>query len=139
MKYKILIILCFILFATLLACKKTKTDLSWEQKLINNKWEPLSLDKRRIIYIPIFEFNEGNRGKSYLIESVEKKDEFGWEIRRKELRLFYDKAPSDYNIGQDKYNSKALFRIKSVNDSIVELTHLSASGYASDYLLRKIN
>ena len=136
---KIFTILIIIVFCTtFFACKQTEEDLRWQEILTSKKWEPIGLDKKRVVLMPIFEFNENNRGKSYLHLESTNKDEFGWEIRKKEMRLYYDKAAMEYQIGQDQYNSKALFRIRSANDSLVEVTHLSKAGYETNYTLRKI-
>jgi hypothetical protein len=132
------LILIGIFFIAFSACKKTEKDLEWEGMLIDKIWEPVGLDGTRIMFMPILEFNDDNRGKSYLHKDSEHKDNFGWEIRRKELRLYYDKAPMEYQIGQDKYNSKALFRINSVSDNEIKVTHLAQSGYETEYLFRKI-
>ncbi|MDR2835676.1 MAG: hypothetical protein LBV69_05685 [Bacteroidales bacterium] len=131
-------IILIVIVVSLVGCKKTDQDIEWEQKLIGFQWEPIDNIGNRIWYVPILEFNEESRGKSYIRLSSENKDEFGWEIRNKELRLFYDKAPSDYSIGQDQYNSKALFQIKTVSENIVEVAQLTSGGYELSYSFRKI-
>ena len=138
MKKIFILLIVFIFSITFFACKQTEEDLRWQEILTNKKWETVGTDKKRVAWMPIFEFNEKNRGKSYLHLQSANKDAFGWEVRRKEMRLYYDKAPMEYQIGQDQYNSKALFRVRSANDSLVEVTHLSKAGYETDYTLRKI-
>lgn len=137
MKKKLLIIfaLGLILFS---ACKKTETDLEWEKSIMGYKWEPKDKNNNRIYYMPIFEFGEDSRGKSYLNLNSTDIDEFGWEIRRKQMRLYYDRGPTEYSIGQDKYNSKAIFQVNSIVDSILSMTHLTNTGYEVDYYFYKI-
>ena len=140
MKNIFYLILCFvILFLTVVSCKKTEKDIEWENKLKGFKWEAIDKNNNKMFNIPIFVFEDNNDGYSYLNEQQEIIDKFGWEIRKKELRLFYDKAPKNYVIGQDKYNSKAIFIIKSFKtDDKVEVSQLTQGDYQLEYSLQKI-
>lgn len=130
----VIFLLTLLLFSS---CKKTESDIQWEEALTGHSWEPRTNANARIYYMPILEFGEDNRGKSYLTTNSTV-NEFGWEIRQKQMRLYYDEAPSEYSIGQDKYNSKAIFRVNSLKDSVLDVSHLTSTGYEVNYKFYKI-
>ena len=61
-----------------------------------------------------------------------------WEIRRKQLNIYYKEAVSGYNIGYNQYNSRALIHIRKVAENEVLVSQLYNSGAQSDYKLLRI-
>ncbi|PLX06269.1 MAG: hypothetical protein C0596_17500 [Marinilabiliales bacterium] len=131
-----IIALIVILSQVLVFCGKTETDIQWEEDL-QAFWVPVGSDYTIMTDMPSYEFLDGNRGASYYT-SFEQPDSFSWEIKRGQLKIYYDKAPA-YYIGYDKYNSRSLFRIESFNDNdtIVDLIQFFSSGYQTDFYLVK--
>ncbi|MDR2008891.1 MAG: hypothetical protein LBQ22_00210 [Bacteroidales bacterium] len=116
-------------------CGKTDTDKEWEETLIGywipqdesgNKWDPCYL------------FKEGHRGESFIRKHPDNRDEFGWEIKRKQLKTFYDKAPS-YLIGYDKYNRQGVYKIKSVEQDKIKVIQMTSDGLQREYFLVRGN
>lgn len=134
---KILVILMIIsLSQVFVFCGKSDTDIKWEED-IQAFWIPAGDDYTVLTDMPSYLFLENNRGASYYT-SFETPDSFSWEIKRGQIKIYYDKAPS-YYIGYDKYNSRSLFRIESFNDNdtIIDVIQFFSSGYQKDYYLIK--
>ncbi len=133
--YKV-IILIVILSQGLMFCGKTDADLQWEEDL-QAFWIPVGSDYQILADMPSYLFLEDNRGASFLA-SFEAPDSFSYEVKRGQLKIYYDRAP-DYYIGYDKYNSRSLFRINSFNDNdtIVDLIQFFSSGYQKDFYFKK--
>ncbi|MDY0315880.1 MAG: hypothetical protein RBR32_12465 [Bacteroidales bacterium] len=115
-------------------CGKTDTDLEWETKILGF-WTPTGNDNNPLFDMPNYKFEKEGRGISFL-SSVQKADSFSWEIKRTELKIYYDNAPS-YYIGYDKYNSRSLFKIKSVNDTSFYVIQYFGTGYQKEYFMKK--
>ncbi len=132
----IIIILTILLSYTFTNCGKTDTDIKWEED-IQAFWVPVGSDYKILPNTPSYEFKANNRGASYY-SGFEDADSFGWEIKRSQLKIFYDKAPT-YYIGYDKYNSRSLFKIKDFkdNDTIIELIQFFNSGVQKSFYLVK--
>ena len=115
---------------------KTDADVEWEED-IKAFWVPAGDDYTILTDMPSYLFLDNNRGASYYT-SYETPDSFSWEIKRGQIKIYYDKAP-DYYIGYDKYNRRSLFRIESFNDNdtIIDVIQFFSSGYQKDYYLIK--
>ncbi len=137
-KSLIIILIIILLSQTFMFCGKTDTDIQWEED-IQAFWVPVGSDYNYLTSSPSYLFLDENRGASFLT-SFETADSFSWEIKRGQLKIYYDKAPA-YYIGYDKYNSRSLFRINSFNDNdtIIDVIQFFSSGYQSDYFLVKSN
>jgi hypothetical protein len=120
----------------LVFCGKTETDLQWEED-IKAFWIPVGDDNQVAVELPSYLFMDDNRGVSYYT-SFEVADSFNWEIKRGQLKIYYDEAPV-YYIGYDKYNSRSLMKIKSFNDNdtIIDVVMFFSSGYQKDFYLVK--
>lgn len=133
LKYSILgMILIFTFIFTF--CGKTETDLEWETKILGY-WTPTGTDNKPIFDMPNYKFDEKGRGISFLSD-VSKADSFAWEIKRTELKIYYDHAPK-YYVGYDKYNSRSLFKIKSMSDTAFFVIQYFGTGYQKEYYMKK--
>lgn len=130
----IILIIILLITVSFNSCKKTDTDKEWESKL-RGFWVPVN--NNDVVYesMPSFVFEGGNKGWSFLDDTT-RHDVFKWEIKRKQLKLYYDRAPS-YDIGEDKYNSKALIKINSFEEGKMSVSQFSYGGYQKDYYLKK--
>ncbi|MDD2386452.1 MAG: hypothetical protein PHP52_06675 [Bacteroidales bacterium] len=115
-------------------CGKTDTDEEWEQN-IKAFWVPVNAEYQIMVDMPSYLFLDDNRGASFYT-SFELADSFNWEILRGQLKIYYDESPS-YYYGYDKYNSRYLFRIKSFNDTIIDVVQYLNSGFQKDYYFLK--
>jgi hypothetical protein len=136
MKRKQIVILIIIvgLSQILIFCGKSDTDIVWETDVLGY-WTPIGTDYQPVLDMPTYKFDANSRGASYYAP-FEAKDSFSWEIKRSQLKIYYDNAPT-YYIGYDKYNSRSLFKIKSVNDTSISVIQFYSTGYQKDYYLRK--
>lgn len=136
MNKKSLLVLAIIvaLSQVLVFCGKTDTDLEWEESF-QGYWVPVDNTNTPIFDMPSYSFLDDNRGVSYFTSFVEA-DSFSWEIKRGQLKIYYDRAPS-YYIGYDKYNSRSVFKINSVNDTAINVTQFFSTGYQKEYNMLK--
>jgi len=135
MKNKIIILIILIaLSQVFLFCGKTDTDIQWEED-IQGYWVPTGTDYLPVIDMPTYLFLDNNRGASYYAP-FEDIDSFSWEIKRTQLKIYYDAAPA-YYIGYDKYNSRSLFKIKSVTDTSISVTQFFGTGFQKEYYMKK--
>ncbi len=122
----------FILFFT--NCGESDADLEQQEKMIGY-WKPVNSQGNDIPEIPKYVFLENNRGVS-IYEPFNSTDSFGWEVRRKQLKIYYDKAP-DYYIGYDNYNTRSLFKIKEFTDTAMYVIQFFSTGYQKEYYLKR--
>jgi hypothetical protein len=115
-----------------LNCGQTDEDVVWQTGL-KGYWIPVDTTGQIVMDIPTYLFLDNNRGASYYT-SATVADSFNWEIKRAQLKIYYDEAPS-YYIGYDKYNSRSLFKIKSMSDTVVSVVQFFSSGYQKEYRL----
>lgn len=134
-KKSILVLATIIALSQVLVfCGKTDTDLEWEESLIGY-WIPVDDLNNPLFDMPSYSFFDDTRGVSYYT-SFEEADTFSWEIKRGQLKLYYDRAPS-YHIGYDKYNSRSVFKINSVHDTAINVTMFLSSGYQKEFNMLK--
>jgi len=127
-------IILIILSQFLVFCGKTDTDVQWEEDIIGY-WIPIGNDNLPVDNMPTYKFNLNSRGASHYAPSGDV-DSFGWEIKRAQLKIYYDVAPS-YYIAYDKYNSRSLFKITDLNDTSVSVIQFYSAGYQKEYYMRK--
>ncbi len=130
----LILILLTILSQTLMFCGKTDTDLEWEED-IQGYWVPTGTDYLPVADMPTYKFDANSRGASYYAP-FQDIDSFSWEIKRTQLKIYYDEAPA-YYIGYDKYNSRSLFKIREVNDTSISVTQFFSTGYQKEYYMKK--
>ena len=65
-------------------------------------------------------------------------DTLKWEVRRKQMNIYYSKAVEGYYIGYNQYNSRSLMHIRKVEENEVSVSQLYNSGVQSDYKLVRI-
>lgn len=136
MKTKISIVILIIALSQLLIfCGKTDTDIQWTDE-IQAYWVPMGTDYSPVLDMPSYKFDANNRGASYF-STVNDVDSFSWEIKRAQLKIYYDKAPTAYYIGYDKYNSRSLFKIKYINDTALKVIQFFGTGYQKEYYMLK--
>jgi hypothetical protein len=126
MKTKITIYL-LLMSAIVISCGKTDEDIQMEEDILG-VWQAFDANGDAERNIPIYTFMEENEGTTSL---GDKTDEMHWEIKRAQLKVYYDKSP-DYVIGYDKYNSRSLFQIHSLVDDYLELTMYYNDGFQAD-------
>lgn len=135
MKLKISIVILLIALSQLLIfCGKTDSDIQWAED-IHGYWIPMGTDNRPVLDMPTYKFDANDRGASYYAPYSDI-DSFSWEIKRAQLKIYYDKAPA-YYIGYDKYNSRSLFKIKSMNDTSVMVVQFFGTGFQKEYYMLK--
>lgn len=127
-------ILLILLSQFFLFCGKTETDIQWEEDILGY-WIPIGDDNNPVENMPTYKFNTNSRGASHYAPSSDV-DSFGWEIKRAQLKIYYDDAPS-YYIGYDKYNSRSLFKITDLTDTSVSVIQFYSAGYQKEYHMRK--
>ncbi len=115
-RYYISLILIFFV-VSFTNCKKTQEDRD-NEKLIVGKWISTNTSTGVIDTI-VYNFNSDNNGNSIYNNST---DAFKWEIKHSMLNTYYKKSPS-YLIGNDQYNSKGMYKINSINDSVIVVVH----------------
>lgn len=118
-------------------CGPSATDLEWEGTL-KGYWKPVNEETgERYTAIPYYHFGDDAQGatKYYKYDTT---DTMVWEIRRKQLNIYYKEAVSGYNIGYNQYNSRALIHIRKVAENEVLVSQLYNSGAQSDYKLLRI-
>lgn len=77
-------------------------------------------------------FNSDNTGSSRRFGHI---DPFTWEVKKGFLRTYYKSAPK-YQIGEDKYNSRGVYRIISLNENKASMEQHLYGGYVSNITLR---
>lgn len=136
MNKKSIIVLVIIISLSqfLVFCGKTEADLQWETD-IEGYWIPSDNLNEPLFDMPSYFFLEANRGVSYFT-NFQEADSFSWEIKRGQLKLYYDRAPS-YYIGYDKYNSRSVFKIEAVTDTSISVIQFFSTGYQKEYNMLK--
>lgn len=134
-KIKILILLCLIVLVALFTnCGKSDTDVEWEERIIGY-WKPVNSNMQDIQEIPKYIFLKDNRGASFY-EPFNSTDSFGWEIKRGQLKIYYDNPPQ-YYIGYDNYNTRSLFKIEEFSDTIISIIQFFSTGFQKEYKLKR--
>ncbi|MFP4664697.1 MAG: hypothetical protein ACLFM1_09745 [Bacteroidales bacterium] len=121
----------FLLLAALifmLSCGKNDEDLAKEEKLLGH-WIAYDDNGNQEQNIPEYFFEEDNEGYTSLDGSHE---EMNWEVVGGQLKVYYDKAPENYLIGYDKYNSRSLFQIHELEDDYLHVTQFYNDGFQAD-------
>jgi hypothetical protein len=119
------------------SCGKTDLDKEWEEKL-KGYWVPTGTDGKEIEYLPKYIFESENNGSSFLTGEYSKRDKFKWEIKRKELNIYYDEAPSGaIDITSDKYGIRTRMRIETFDDTKVSVVLMNFNGYQRTFKLVK--
>lgn len=128
MKSKIQIILGLVIMAIIFSsCGQTDEDIEMEKDILG-EWTAYDDEGNVEISIPVYIFRTNNEGETYLNSS---RDDMRWEIVRGQLKVYYDEAP-DYYIGYDKYNSRSLFHIKSLDGNVLKVTQFYNDGFQAN-------
>jgi hypothetical protein len=127
MKAKHIIMLALPLFILFAGCNQTEEDIRMEEDIIGY-WIAKDSNGDPENNIPRYMFGEDNEGYTELNNA---KDSMTWEIKRGELKVYYQKAP-DYIIGYDKYNSRSLFLIHKLEDDYLKVTQYYNDGFQAD-------
>ena len=132
LSFLLLLTISFVLFT---GCGQTDTDIEHEAMLIGS-WYPVDTDGDTLesYNVPQYHFDTDHNGYS---KGNNSEDEFKWEVRRGQIKIYYDKAP-DYHIGYDKYNSQSLMRIKEITENWFEVTQFYSDGFQSDLKFNRI-
>ncbi|MGC9331814.1 MAG: hypothetical protein ACP5DZ_08075 [Bacteroidales bacterium] len=123
----IIIILALPFFILMAGCGKTDEDIRMEEDIIGY-WIAKDSNDDIENNIPRYMFGEDNKGYTELSNAL---DSMTWEIKRGELKVYYDKAPG-YIIGYDKYNSRSLFLIHKLEGDYLKVTQYYYNGYQSN-------
>lgn len=135
-KSVVALVLFLLAFAVLFSgCGQTEEDIEHETMLIGS-WYPVGNDGDTLVSynVPQYHFDTDHNGYS---KGNNSEDEFKWEVRRGQIKIYYDKAP-DYHIGYDKYNSQSLMRIKEITENWFEVTQFYSDGFQSDLKFNRI-
>ncbi len=128
MKSKFQIILGLAIMAIIFSsCGQTDEDIQMEKDILG-EWTAYDDDGNVEISIPVYIFKTNNEGETYLNSN---RDDMRWEIVRGQLKVYYDEAP-DYYIGYDKYNSRSLFQIKSLDGNVLKVTQFYNDGFQAN-------
>ncbi len=122
-------LLTILMLTSLIACKPSTEDLRMSEDILGC-WQARDKNGNPQIGIPYYYFDTDNKGFTTL-DGVEK-DNMKWEIKKKQLNVFYEQSVANYTIGYDNYNSRSLFRIKSVTTEKFKATIFYHSGLQSD-------
>lgn len=115
-------------------CGPSDLDLQWEDSL-KGYWKPINEETGEICSsIPFYHFGDSAKGATrfYRYEST---DTMLWEVRRRQMNIYYEKAVDGYYIGYNQYNSRSLMHIRQVTDTMILVSQLFNSGFQSDYAL----
>lgn len=135
MKVKILIFVLAALFTY--GCGPSATDRELESS-IKGYWKPINENSGELCTsIPFYHFGDSAKGatKYYKFDYT---DTMLWEIRRRQMNVYYEEAVDGYYIGYNQYNSRALIHIRSISENEVRMSQLFNSGYQTDYKLVRI-
>ena len=137
---RLIIILAIVLPAFVIcttSCGPSKTDLEWEE-IMKGYWKPINEETGELcVSIPYFHFGDNANGSSKYYK-YDYTDTMKWEVRRKQMNIYYEKAVEGYYIGYNQYNSRALMHVRSVSENEVLMSQLYNSGMQSDYKLVRI-
>ncbi len=122
-------LLTALMLTSLIACKPSAEDLKMSEDILGC-WQARDKNGNPQIGIPYYYFDTDNKGFTTL--DGKEKDNMRWEIKKKQLNVFYDKAPENYFVGYDKYSSRSLFRIKSLNTEKFNATIFYYNGLQAD-------
>ncbi len=114
------------------SCKPTDEDYE-NSEIILGYWEPIDSKGDIIDQLPKYYFDTANNGHSSMGSLT---NDFKWEIRRAQLKIYYDKSPS-YYIAYDKYNSRSLMRINEVTPDMFRVTQFYGDGFQTDITFRR--
>lgn len=125
------------LFVGTIGCGPSNTDLEWEE-VMKGYWKPINEETGELCTsIPYYHFgDEANGATKYY--KYDYTDTMKWEIRRKQMNVYYQKAVEGYYIGYNQYNSRSLMHIRKVSQNEVSMSQLYNSGVQSDYKLVRI-
>ena len=118
-------------------CGPSDTDLEWQETL-KGYWKPVNEETGELCTsIPLFHFGDSANGatKYYKYDYT---DTMKWDVRRKQMNIYYKKAVDGYYIGYNQYNSRSLMHIRKVSQNEVSVSQLYNSGVQSDYKLVRI-
>ena len=119
------------------ACGPSKQDLQWEDAL-KGYWKPINEETgATCTSIPFYHFGDDANGSTRYYK-YSRTDTMLWEVRRKQLNIYYKEAVDGYYIGYNQYNSRSLIHIREVSDTMILVSQLFNSGYQSDYALVRI-
>ncbi|MBO4614293.1 MAG: hypothetical protein J5709_04180 [Bacteroidales bacterium] len=125
------------LLATMSGCGPSSNDLEWEAT-IKGYWKPINEETGELCTsIPYYHFGDSANGATKYYKYT-KTDTMKWEIRRKQMNVYYSEAVKGYNVGYNQYNSRSLMHIRGINENEVKMSQLYNSGFQSDYKLVRI-
>lgn len=131
--------IAFIILSCLLSftyCGKTDLDMEWEDAIIG-KWKPVNSDGETLQTLPIYEFFDENRG--YTVQQGQTTyDSLNWEIKRGQLRVYYDQTPSGYYVAYDQYHTRSLYRIHEVEKNNIRITLFLYNGFQREFTLERM-
>ena len=133
----LVVALCPALFVFMSGCGPSKTDLEWEG-VLKGYWKPLNEETGELCTsIPYYHFGDSAHGatKYYKYDYT---DTMLWEVRRKQMNVYYEKAVDGYYIGYNQYNSRSMMHIREVSENEVRMSQIFNSGYQTDYKLVRI-
>lgn len=123
--------------ATMSGCGPSSTDLEWEET-IKGYWKPINEETGELCTsIPYYNFGDNANGATKYYKYTET-DTMKWEIRRKQMNVYYNESVKGYNIGYNQYNSRSLMHIRSIDENEVKMSQLYNSGFQTDYKLVRI-
>jgi len=133
MKNLVFIPLIIILAACLFSsCGQTDEDIA-HTEMVLGYWKPVDSEGNIVIDVPLYMFDTANNGYSQLLNET---DTFKWEIKRGQLKVYYETAPS-YYIGYDKYNSRSQMKIKEVNTDSFRVTQFYSDGFQREITFQR--
>lgn len=115
------------------SCGKTDLDLEYEEFLLGD-WVPYNLDNERLTTLPLYHFGGNTRGTTRQ-QGQANLDSLSWEVKRGQLKVFYDRAPTGYFVAYDQYYSRSLYRIHEATQDRIRLTLFLYNGFQREFLL----
>lgn len=115
-------------------CGPSDLDLQWEDSL-KGYWKPINEETGEICSsIPFYHFGDSAHGATRFYR-YDRTDTMLWEVRRRQMNIYYEEAVDGYYIGYNQYNSRSLMHIRQVIDTMILVSQLFNSGFQSDYAL----
>lgn len=133
----LLLLLATTFILTIGSCGKTELDEEREEMLVG-RWGPYDENDDLVNNLPYYQFNEKNSGYTQR-QGFTTKDKMKWEIKKDQLRVYYDKAPSGYIVAYDQYHSRSVYRIVDFKENKVRVVMYLYTGLQREFYLRRIN
>lgn len=119
------------------SCGPSEADLQIEDSL-KGYWKPINEETGEACTgVPYYHFGDEAQGSTrYYTYSTT--DTMVWEVRRRQLNIYYHESVEGYQVGYNQYNSRSLLHIRSTEGDQIKVSQMFYNGFQSDYILVRI-